>query len=87
MTSVERELVEKISNLSLEKQQQVLDFVRSIDQSEAKTSYSAREVMKLPFEVRNRLVIEALERSADEDVELFDAYSDVDFDMAIQILR
>jgi len=37
-------------------------------------------LMKLPIEERNRLAQEALARSLDEDVELFEAYSEADFD-------
>jgi hypothetical protein len=35
--------------------------------------------MKLPFEERNRLVIAALRRSANEDFELFEANDEDDF--------
>jgi hypothetical protein len=40
--------------------------------------YSACELMKLPLEERNRLVITAFELSVDEDFEIFEAYSEED---------
>ena len=40
--------------------------------------YSARELMKLPFEERNNLVMAALELAVDEDFEVFEAYSEED---------
>jgi hypothetical protein len=75
MTTVERELIEKISNLDVEQQRRVLDFVRSLEGPELEKTYTARELMKLPPQERNRLVIQALERSANEEVELFEIYS------------
>ena len=80
MTSIEREILEKISRLDLEKQRQVLDFVRSIEEPEAKKTYSAREIMKLPPTERNRIVIASLERTANEDAEVFDAFGESDID-------
>lgn len=80
MTSVEQEIIERINHLNADQQRRVLDFVRDIDESEPQKSYSARELMKLPLQERNRLVIEALERSTNDDVEQFDAYSETDLD-------
>lgn len=78
MTSVEHELLEKISHLDLETQRRVLEFIRSLEESQPEKTYSARELMKLPVQERNRLVIQALERSANEDIELCDAYGKAD---------
>ncbi len=77
MTSLERELFEKISRLDLDQQRQVLEFVHSLEGHPEKT-YSARELMKLPPQERNRIVSKALERTDNEDTELFDAYGEAD---------
>ena len=78
MNSVEHELLEKISHMDLEKQRRVLEFVHSLEGTQPEKPYSARELVKLPLQERNRLVIQALERSANEDIELFDAYGEAD---------
>lgn len=80
MSTLEHELIERISRLDEEKQRKVLEFVRKIEELSEKRTYSVDELMKLPIEERNRLVIEALDRSADEDFEIFEAYSEEDFD-------
>lgn len=80
MTSLEHELHEKISRLDQQKQRRVLDFVRSLEELPPERTYSARDLMKLPLHERNQIVIKALERSADEDIELFEAYSESDLD-------
>jgi hypothetical protein len=76
MNTLERELIDRISRLDEDNQRRVLDFVRSIETAPQARAYSALELMKLPYEERTRLAIEALERSADEDVEVFEAYDD-----------
>ena len=80
MTTVERELLERISRMDSEKQRKVLDYVRSIEEPVQTRSYTARELMRLPPEERNLLVIQALERSADGDVELLDVYDEEGMD-------
>ncbi len=80
MTTLEHELMERISRLDEEKQKRVLEFVQSIEQSSQVQTYSIYELMKLPVEERERLVIESLRRSANEDFEIFEAYSEEDFD-------
>lgn len=45
-----------------------------------KTRLSARDLLKLPAEERQRLVLEALHHSITEDVEVFEAFSEEDFD-------
>lgn len=42
--------------------------------------FSARELMKLPYQERNRVLLEAINLAADEDFEIFEAYSQEDFD-------
>jgi hypothetical protein len=78
MTSVEHELLDKISHMDLDKQRRVLEFIQSIEEAQPEKTYSARELMKLPVQERNRIVLQALERSADEEIELFDACGEMD---------
>lgn len=80
MSALEQELIEKIKHLDEVHQKQVLEFIQLIDDPTIQKSYSVSELLKLPYEERNRLVAEALARSADEDVELFEAYGEADFD-------
>jgi ERCC4-type nuclease len=80
MSSIKRELIESINRLDTEKQEQVLEFVRSIENAATLKTYSPRELMRLPFEERNKIVAAALQRSVEDDVELFDANSEADFD-------
>ena len=80
MSAITRELIESINRLDVEKQRKVLEFVRNIEQSSVGKTYSPRELMRLPLEERNKIVAAALERSLDDDVELFDANNEADFD-------
>lgn len=54
--------------------------MNEIEEVQQEKHYTARELMKLPREERNRLVIEALERTVDEDIELLEAFDEADFD-------
>jgi hypothetical protein len=80
MNTVERELIERIHHLDEEKQRQVLEFVQTIETPTEQKRYSARELMKLPFAERNRILLEQLERAANEDFETFEAYSEEEID-------
>jgi hypothetical protein len=85
MSAIENELIEKIRRMNVEQQLRVLQFVQTINnptppaQTERR-HYSARELMKMPLEERNRLVAEALVRSQDQDIEILEAFDDADFD-------
>ncbi|MBC7869563.1 MAG: hypothetical protein H7Y09_01885 [Chitinophagaceae bacterium] len=82
MSSIKHELLESINRLDDDKQKQVLEFVRSIEKPAATASktYSRRELMQLPLAERNRIVAAELARSLDDDVELFEAFGEADFD-------
>jgi len=80
MSALEHELIERISRLDEEKQRKVLEFVQEIEETPQEQFYSIYDLMKLPVEERERLVIESLKRSANEDFEIFEAYSEEDFD-------
>lgn len=81
MSALEHEILVHLQRLSEPQKQQVLEFVRSIDPppSPART-YSARELMKLPYEERHRILLEQLALSANEDFEIFEAYSEEPFE-------
>jgi hypothetical protein len=80
MSAVEQELIEKINHLSPEQQQQVLEFVEHLERRAPQKTYSARELMRLPHEERQRLVHAAFALAADEEFEIFEAYSEEEFD-------
>ena len=81
MSTFERELVEKISRLSDEQQRKVLQFVQELETPQTVTpTYSARDLMKLPLEQRERIIAEVFALAASEDFETFEAYSEENFD-------
>jgi len=80
MSTIEQELIEKINRLDVEKQRRVLEFVRGLEEPQPTIKYTVHELMKLPLRERNLIVAQALERSANDETELFDAYGDADFD-------
>ncbi len=80
MTTLERELIEKIGQLDVEQQRQVFEFVNHLEQVPHERHYSALELMTLPPEERDRLVREAFTLAADEPFETFEAYNEQDFD-------
>jgi hypothetical protein len=77
MSAIERELIEKINQLSPEQQKEVLEFVERL---ETVKQYSARELMKLPVEERERLMSAAFTLAAEEDFEVFEAYREEGLD-------
>ncbi|HVU13162.1 MAG TPA: hypothetical protein VHD90_17910 [Phototrophicaceae bacterium] len=72
MSALEHELVEKISRLSVDQQQEVLEFVRGLEKP-SQVVYSARELMKLSTAERQRYMQAAFDLAADEDFETFEA--------------
>jgi hypothetical protein len=78
MAAIEQEIMDKIRNLDEQGKRRVLEFVSSLETGQR--PYTARELMRLPFDERTRIAQEALARSQDEDVELFEAYGEADFD-------
>ena len=80
MTTVEQELMEKIHLLDEDGQRHILKIVKEMENvKSAERTYTAQELMRLPFEERNRIAKAALERSLDDDVELFEAFGEADF--------
>jgi hypothetical protein len=76
MATLEQELMEKISHLDEERKRQVLAFVETI----TPRFYSLDELMAMSPEERNKAVEASFAAAADEDFEIFEAYSEEDFD-------
>jgi hypothetical protein len=80
MSSIEQELIQKISRLDEAKQRQVLEYVESIEVPPKKQHYTARELMKLPREERERYILASLELAQNQDFEIFEANAEDDWD-------
>ncbi len=83
MSALEQEIFEKVKRLDEGQKAKVLEFISSIAVAPIATSerhYTARELMQLPYEERNRIAIAALQKAQDLDVEYFDDYAEEDFD-------
>jgi hypothetical protein len=78
MNGIEQQLFEKISHLSADQQQRVLEFVEELEAP--RHQYSAQELMRLPPAQREAILRAQLEMAANEDFELFEAYSEEDLD-------
>lgn len=75
MSTLEQALIEKITRLDPAEQLKVMAFLQDM---EAPRSYSARELLQLPPDERDRLVALAFASAAEEDFELFLADGDGD---------
>lgn len=76
-------LVDIITRLDEHKQRRLLEFAQQLMEEtdiNVPDTLSLEELARLPYDERNRAVAAALARSLDDDVELFDAYGDRDFD-------
>jgi CHAD domain-containing protein len=78
MSAIEQEILQRIRNLPPEHQRRVLDFVTRLEEERP---LSARELMQLPAEERQRRVQAAIASAAeefhrDEDFETFEAYTE-----------
>lgn len=74
---IEQEILDVVRQLDEIQKRRVLEFVQHI---QGEKVYSARELMKLPLEERQRLVEASLAAAADEDFEIFEAYTEETFD-------
>jgi hypothetical protein len=70
---VEHQIIEKLRDLDNAQKQRVLEFVSTLQRTPV---YTARELLRLPPEERERLVAAAFEAAVDEDFEIFEAYSE-----------
>lgn len=73
MNVLEKEIIEKFQQLDSSARQRVLGF---LEQLELERPLSALELMRLPAEERQRRVQAAIASAADEDFEVFEAYSE-----------
>jgi hypothetical protein len=73
MSAIEQEILQRIRNLPPEHQRRVLAFVTQLEEERP---LSARELMQLPAEERQRRVQAAIASAADEDFETFEAYTE-----------
>jgi hypothetical protein len=83
---LERELKEKISRLDADKLRKVLAFVEAMEGKTLEKTYTASELIKLPREEREQYIKRSFELAADEDFEIFEAYSEEDFVRTIEAL-
>jgi hypothetical protein len=75
--SVEQQIMEQLRNLDDAQKRRVLNYVHTLQPA---PSLSARDLLHLPPDERDRLVAAAFEAAADEDFEVFEAYSEDDLD-------
>ncbi len=78
MNAIERQILEKVRRLEPAQKERVLAFVEQI--ATQKRHYTARELMRLPVEERNAILQGQLVQAADEDFEMFEAYSEENLD-------
>lgn len=77
---LEQELIQSIKRLNAEQLRKVLAFVHNLEPPPSEKTYTARELLRLPLEERNRIVKSLLERTLNDDIELFEANQEADFD-------
>lgn len=75
--SVDQEIIEKLRRLNHVQKQRVLEFVTTLQQT---PTYTARELLRLLPEERDRLIAAAFDAAAQEDFEVFEAYNEEDLD-------
>lgn len=73
MSTLEQELMEKISQLNEDQQRRILEIVETIDKPR---TYTAIELLALPIEERERYIARSFELAAHENFETFEAYSE-----------
>lgn len=78
MSAIERELLDKISQLDVEQQRQVLEFVQKLEHPTQQ--YSPLDLMAMPSEERKKIMEEQFERASHENFEIFEAYSEENVD-------
>jgi hypothetical protein len=83
MSALEQEIFEKVKRLDEQQKAKVLEFIAHIAPavpSVVERPYTARELMQLPYEERNRIIMAQLESSQTEDFEIFNADGDEDWE-------
>ena len=80
MSVIEQEIHDRIQQLSEDQKQLVLEYVRHLDLADEVSKHSARDLLKLPADERQRILAASLALAAEEDFELFEAYSEEPLD-------
>jgi hypothetical protein len=81
MSAIEQEIFEIAKRLDEVKKQRLLDIARELETPEPEQKqYTMQDLMKLPYEERNRIMIAAMESSQNEDFEVFEANSYEDWE-------
>lgn len=78
MSALEYEILQRLTQLDETQKQKVLDFMRQIEPLPSSRTYTASELMQLPFEERSRILAQQFQLAAEEDFELFEAYGEED---------
>ena len=78
MIPIQDELLHLFEQMDENQRHQLLHAARQIVQPTR--HYTALELMAFPIEERERLVAESIAQAADEDFEIFEAYSEEDMD-------
>jgi len=76
VSTLEQELMEKISHLDEDGKRQVLAFVETI----TPRFYTVNELIAMSAEERDKAIKAAFAAAANEEFEIFEAYSEEDFD-------
>lgn len=76
--SIDQQIIEAIRRLDDSQKRQVLNYVRQTLRQ--KSSYAVWELLQLPPDERERQIASAFEAAAQEDFEVFEAYSQEDLD-------
>ncbi len=76
MSTIEQEILSHVQHLNDAQKQEVLAYVRILESAADTSRMSARELMKLPPDKRQQQLTLALAQAAEEDFELFEAYSE-----------
>jgi hypothetical protein len=72
ISSLEQEILQRISKLNPENKRRVLEFVAQLDER----PLTLQELKKLPYKERQAHVKAAIESYSHEDFETFEAYSE-----------
>ncbi len=82
MSVIDQEIITRVQQLNEEQKRDVLDYLRHMQVTEQGAHLSARELMMLPSDERQRIIAASFALAANEDFETFEAYSEEDVDDA-----
>ena len=79
MNTIQSEILSLIEQMDENQQHQLLDTARQLIQKPSRR-YTARELLKLPREERERYMAWSFAQAENEEFEIFEAYSEEDID-------